>query len=1005
MTVMVNLFSHRTGCPYRHLRQSAGLLLGCLLAGCFLVANVRAQSRFDVWTADNGLPYNGISDLLQTRDGYLWLATNDGLVRYDGVRFTTFNAGNTEGIRSNRFRSLFEDSRGNLWIAMETGGLTLYKDGLFTTYTVKDGLFEERIESMAEDEQGLLIFFLGGRLARYRQGRFMAYTPEPPIRQLTQLIAGDSGTIWYLEPNRLHKANQGSLTTFALPAGVTGVDVRSALQDRQGTLWIGTLQGKLFRFDKDKFVRFPNPHTSFQSSVRHLYEDRNGNLWLATRYRGLYRLSGGKWSHLTVETGLPSDEIYYVREDREGNVWAATGKGLVRFRDEIISAFSTRDGLATNNIYTVLEDRQGTIWLGGWHGLSRYQNGAFKTFRTKEDTFSNLITALCQERSGALWIGTYGDGLKRLKDGQITVYTEKDGLPHNIIHAIYEDRAGRLWIGTTKGLGLFQEGRFRLYTSDDGLAHNQVISIMEDRQGNLWLGTLEGLSRYRDGEFIAYSQTDGMPESTVRTIYEDQSGTLWIGTYDAGLYRLKDGKFTACRAKDGLFNNGVFQILEDARGNFWMSCNLGIYRVSKQQLNDFADGKIKLVDSVSYGKRDGLLNPECNGGYQPAGIRSRDGRLWFPTQEGVAVVEPEAVPVSDIAPPVVIEELLIDNTPAAFRDPVKILLGKESFEIHYTALSFIMAERISFKYKLVGLDTNWVEAGTRRTAYYSHVPPGRYTFLVIAANRDGIWNQQGAALTIEIVPAFWQTWWFQMLVGLSLTVAALQLFRWRISLLKQSHRAQERFSRQLIESQESERKRIANELHDGLGQSLIIIKNRTLMSLNTPDNHDRAMQQMGEISDAASQAINELKEIAHNLRPYQMDYLGLTASLRAMIGQAANSTSIQFTSSIDELDGILSEEANIGIYRIVQESINNIIKHSKATDAYIEIRNLSGVIYITIKDNGRGFISGLSATSESPGEGFGLKGIAERAKILGAKLHIKSVNGRGTDITLEVAQP
>lgn len=1005
-------FTAKADRPYRcaatarqGLPQLARLLFGCLVAGCLLVSDGQAQTRFDVWTADNGLPYNGISDLLQTRDGYLWLATNDGLVRYDGVRFTTFNVGNTQGIRSNRFRSLFEDRMGNLWIALETGGLTLYKDGLFTTYTVKDGLFEERIESIAEDERGVLIFFLNGRLARWSQGRFMAATPEPPIGQVTQLIAGDSGTIWYMERNRLHKVSQGRLTTFALPADVTGAEVRSVLQDRQGRLWIGTFQGKLLRFDKGKFVRFPNPQTSFQSSVRHLLEDRNGNLWVTTRYSGIYRLSGGKWSHLTAQTGLPSNEIYYVREDREGNIWAATGKGLVRFRDEIISAYSMRDGLATNNIYTVLEDRQGTIWLGGWHGLTRYQNGAFKAFRTKADGFSTLVTALCEDRGGALWIGTYGDGLKRLKDGQITTYTEKDGLAHNVVHAVYEDRAGRLWIGTHKGLCLLQDGGFKVYTTGEGLANDRVISILEDRQGNLWLGTLAGLSRYSDGAFVTYSETDGMPESTVRALYEDHSGTLWIGTYDTGLYRFKDGKFTACRTRDGLFNNGVFHILEDARGNFWMSCNLGIYRVSKQQLNDFADGKIKSVDSISYGRRDGLLNPECNGGYQPAGIRSRDGKLWFPTQEGVAVVAPDALPVSAIPPPVVIEELLVDNTPTAFQEAVKILPGTESFEIHYTALSFIMAERIGFKYRLVGLDSNWVEAGTRRTAYYSHVPPGHYQFLVIAANRDGIWNQQGAALTIEIVPPFWQTWWFQTLAGLSILMAASLLVRWRITVLKQSHRAQERFSRQLIESQESERKRIANELHDGLGQSLIIIKNRTLMSLNAPDNHDRAILQMGEICDATSQAINELKEIAHNLRPYQMDYLGLTASLKAMIGQAANSTSIHFTSLIDELDGVLAEEANIGIYRIVQESINNIIKHSKATEAHIEISRIAGLIRITIQDNGRGFLTGLSASSESEMQGFGLKGIAERAKILGAKLYIKSANGRGTDITLEVAQP
>jgi ligand-binding sensor domain-containing protein/signal transduction histidine kinase len=970
----------------------------------FLVPRAVAQSRFDVWTTDNGLPHNEIPDLLQTRDGYLWLATNDGLVRYDGVRFTVFNAGNSPGIRSNRFRRLFEDSKGNLWIATENSGLTLYQDRAFTTFTVRDGLLDDRVECLAEDDGGLLIFFMDGRLARRVEGRFTAYAPDPPIAQVVHLIPGAPGTVWYLDRDRLHKASHGKLTSFALPTGVQGIDVRSVLEDRQGTVWIGTLQGRLFRFDQSRFSCFPDRQSPFPSSLRSLCEDRRGNLWMATVASGAARLSGGKLTRYTTESGFPGNKIYYIREDREGNIWAATNKGLVRFRDEIVTPYSTSDGLAANNIYTVFEDRSGVIWLGGWRGLTRYQDSAFQAFRAKRDPLANLITALYEDRDGALWIGTYGDGLKRLKDGQVSVYGKKEGLSDEVIHAIYEDRAGRLWIGTHKGLCRFEDGRFTVYTAGDELASDQVIALLEDRRGDLWIGTLGGLSRYSKGEFVSYAQADGFPESAVRTIYEDESGAIWIGTYEAGLYRFKDEKFSACTAKEGLFNNGVFQILEDARGNFWMSCNLGIYRVSKQQLNDFADGKIKSVDSVSYGKRDGFLDPECNGGYQPAGVRSRDGRLWFPTQAGVAVVDPEAVPVSRVPPPVVIEELLIDNVPVAVHDAVEILPGKESFDIHYTALSFIMPDRIDFKYRLVGLDTNWVEAGTRRTAYYSHVPPGRYTFLVIAANRDGVWNQEGASLTIEVVPPFWRTWWFTTLAGLSLLFVAFALVRRRFAFLEQAHRAQQRFSRQLIESQEGERKRIAAELHDSLGQSLIIIKNRTLISLNTPEDHDRAIQQMGEISDAASQAIEEMKEIAHNLRPYQMDYLGLTASLKAMVRKAASSTSIGFTTVIDEVDGLLSEEASISLYRIVQESINNIIKHSKATQAQVEIRKGLGAIHVLIQDNGRGFATDKLSFSESEGRGFGLQGIAERAKILGAKLQIKSVSDRGTAITLEVSQ-
>jgi signal transduction histidine kinase len=482
----------------------------------------------------------------------------------------------------------------------------------------------------------------------------------------------------------------------------------------------------------------------------------------------------------------------------------------------------------------------------------------------------------------------------------------------------------------------------------------------------------------------------------VRIIYEDSEGTIWVGTYDQGLVRIKDRKITSYTMKEGLFNNGVFQILEDARENFWISSNLGIYRVSKKELTDYAEGHVKSITSVPYGKRDGMISSECNGGVQPAGVKTLDGKLWFPTQAGVVVVDPDAVPVSAQPPPVMIEEFLINNEPVAFGEVVKISPGTENFEIHYTGLSFIMSERIGFKYKLEGLDRDWVDAGTRRIAYYSHVPPGNYTFKVIAANRDGIWNLEGASIPIRIIPPFWKTWWFVSLSVLTFIALVWVSFRLRIAQLEKERRAQESFSRQLINSQESERQRIAAELHDSLGQHLLIIKNSALLGINVLNGHDRGKEQLSDISETASRAIDEVREISYNLRPYQLDDLGLTKAIEYILAKVASSSKIRFSSELDRIDDVFSPEAEINIYRIVQESLNNIVKHSRAESAKVSIKRDARHIDIIIQDDGRGL------DTEKTNGGFGLKGISERARILGAKYVIHSAAGQGTTITLSL---
>jgi signal transduction histidine kinase len=598
--------------------------------------------------------------------------------------------------------------------------------------------------------------------------------------------------------------------------------------------------------------------------------------------------------------------------------------------------------------------------------------------------------------------------LRQFKDGRFIPFGRDADFKGSAIYAIHQDRGGVYWVGASNGLYRIDGETTTALTTADGLPDNTVQAIKEDRTGRLWFGTLGGLCvRDPDGKFRSFTERDGLASDHVRTIHEDADGVMWIGTYDGGISRFADGKFTNYTVQNGLFNNGAFQILEDGRGNFWMSCNKGIYRTSRSEMNEVAAGRRASITSISYGRSDGMLSIECNGGKQPAGLRARDGRLWFPTQRGVAIVDPSLVETNPLPPPVVIEEGIIDGktvSPRAGGDGVLYVLpGQGGLEIRYTGLSFITPENVQFRYRLAGLDENWVDAGPRRAAFYQYLPPGEYTFQVIAANRDGVWNTVGAQLRIIVQPPFWRTWWFTLLVAAACLALAYLVYRRRVSKLERARVEQAAFSERLIESQEGERKRIAAELHDGLGQNLLVIKNRAMLSLSTPENKERAIEQLDEISSIVSQTIDEVREIAHNLRPFQLDRLGLTKALQSIIRKMRDSSDIRFTAEIEPIDDLFSKEAEINLYRIVQESLNNIVKHSNATAASLSVKRDARGVVIRVEDNGKGF--DRAAHPVGGKNGFGLTSISERARILGGKETIRSAPQEGTTILLEIALP
>lgn len=989
-----------------HRTRSVMLVLGWCALIALRASGDPTRYRFNVWTTENGLPQNSVRAILQTRDGYLWLATLDGLVRYDGVRFTIFNTVNSSGLKSNRISRLFEDDDGTLWVGTEDSGVICYHQGSFTTYTTRDGLPNNAIWGIQDDGAGGVIVATAGGVARWRSGQFTPFVSDAPMPVSGIGYHGQTRLLWYTDASTLHVLKHGKPLAFKPQDGLASLKVVSMYEDRQGALWIGTSDTGLCRFKDGRFQVFTQKDGLPASEIIAFFEDREGALWIGTGSKGLVRFKDGQFKTYTTADGLSENIVLSIYEDREGNIWVGTlNGGLNRLNKQLIMTLSTKDGLAANNIYPIFEDHAGDIWIGNWEmGLSRYSQGKLTRYKNEDAPPGKVVTAIAEDREGRIWIGEYG-GVSYFKDGKFIPFLLPIGLQKGaLISAIYQDREGAMWFGSDQGLRRYKDGALQVYTTADGLAGNDVRAITEDRQGNLWAGTFSGLTRLKDGVLTSYTTRDGMGGNYVRALYEDAEGVVWIGTYDGGLTRFKDGRFTAYTTREGLFNNGVFQILEDGRGNFWMSCNLGIYRVSRQQLTDFAEGKLRAITCIPYGRQDGMLNIECNGGMQSAGIRTRDGKLWFPTQEGVAIIDPASVPLNSEPPPVILEEILVDRVATDWQhgaDRFEVGPDRESIEIHYTGLSFIKPEYVSFRYRLEGLDHDWVDAGTRRAVYYSHLPPGDYTFQVIAANSDGVWNTTGASIQIRVIPPFWRTWWFAGLAVMAALAIAFAINERRLARLKKAHAAQEAFSRQLIASQEQERKRIAAELHDSLGQNLLIIKNWALLGLSATDESAGGKQELHEISDTVSQSIDEVREIAYNLRPYQLDEIGLTRTVQAMLRKVASASGIHFSVELDPVDGLFSKEDEINFYRILQECVNNIVKHAQATVATVTIRREAQMIAVTIEDNGKGFA--VDAPPAAAGKkGFGLTGIAERARMLGGQQLIHSTAGQGTVVSLMI---
>jgi len=773
-----------------------------VLAGVLATVSSRAldprkaltQYSHDNWQSDRGLPQNAVKVIVQSPDGYLWCATQEGLVRFDGVHFTVFDKWNTPAIRSNNVRALCLARSGALWIGTN-GGLLRMKEGVFTAYTTRDGLIYDNVTSICETRDGSIwAGTYGGGLSRLKDGRFTNYTVKEGLTHNSVLVLFEdrSGTLWIgTNGGGICRFREGRFSgldeTLSLPNPV----VYAITQTRDGALWVGTYGGGLCRILDHRMDIYTTRNGLSNDRVLGLYQDEDANLWIATFGGGICRYAEGRWDALTTSSGLPYNVVWCFFEDREGNLWVGLdGGGLYRMSDGSFTTFSSQEGLSNDFAIGVYEAGSGDLWIttnGG--GINLMRHGRITAITTKEGLPNDLIRSICEDSNGGLWIGTDGGGAARIADGRLSIFDTTDGLSSNRVIAVKSDRMGNLWAGTNGGgLNRIRDGAVKVYQEGSGSAA-MVNLIFEDKAGRLWIGSYGGGLSILEGEhLVGFSGQDAIGKAIVSHILEDPDGTFWLGTIGSGLLRLRNGVVTRFTKRDGLFDDVAYEVLDDGLGYLWMSGNKGVFRVARQELETFAQGRSKPLKCDSYGEADGMKSAECNGGFVPAGTRTRDGRLWFPTMRGVSVVDPSRLVSNKLAPPVLVERVVVNGADSDLSRPVILPPGRNRVEVHYTGLSFVAPSKVKFRYLLDGYESAWVEADTRRIAYYTNIPPGKYSFRVMACNNDGVWNEAGASLVLVQRPRFYQTWWFYGLCVILLLVAGPGLYLARVRRLSARQR-------------------------------------------------------------------------------------------------------------------------------------------------------------------------------------------------------------------------
>ncbi len=1023
-----------------------GMMFGPTDRGVCQTRPVSEDFSIKTWDTEENLSGSTVTAIAQTPDGYLWVGTYEGLTRFDGVSSVTFDSLNKPELGHSRIQGLYVDARGTLWINTYRGGLTSYQDGVFHREWPDQNAFDYHTTMVSSSwNQATFVTQFGDVLEHALPGtNWTTLIPPPNSRPIWQCV-DSAGTLWFVSRDgRILRVLEGHFEELPDDGGLGSNRVATLASDPKGNVWAGadneialwdgehfvnmtptnmapgekisptslfpTSRGEVWVLDNDRLReeigrRWVNEAVAWRgllgpASGRTMgwHEDHGGGIWFNQYGNGVFYISpDGRFQRFTVDNGLAGNRVGAWFQDREGGIWLGMDRGgLARLSQRNFQVIGAREGQPESPALSVCQDSNDTVWIGAsGGGLSSYKDGRLKSYTVGSAVSENNVFSIYPQDNGSLWLSA-GDGedLYQFHDNQL----QRSSLGVHGVKSLLVDQAGRLWAGTKINVGWYTAASRRVFGPADGVAETPVRALAEGADGVIWAGSDDG-TLYRCGEtnVQAFRPDDALGPRPVWSLLADPDGTIWAGTFRGGLLRFKDGKFTRFAPKQGL-PDVITQILEDQKGRLWLGTHQGICFVEKSALELCAEGKLDSVDVIRH--LTGLPTLECSDGYQPSCWNSRDGRLWFTTAKGAIAVDPAQMNSYSLPPPVVIESLMVDGqaTPLA-NGKIVVPPGHEQYEIHFTALNFDAPDQSRFRYRMEGLDKNWVDADTRRIANYGHLPPNHYHFQVIACNSDAVWNRTGASLDFTVEPYFYQTRWFVALVsvlGLISVVLAVRKFATRKYRQALASLAQQN-------AIERDRARIAKDIHDDIGAGLTQI---TLLSELGRREPEQAGAQLGRISDAARDMTRAMDEIVWAIDPQRdtlaslMDYISAYAEdfLRA----AGVRCRMDFPTSLPAMP--IDAELRYNLFLAIKETLNNIVKHAQATEVRLHLSLDSRGFTLVVQDDGHGFQTNGKAAStvDRHNSGHGLSNLRKRLESVGGQCTMQSSPGTGTRIEMTV---
>jgi signal transduction histidine kinase/ligand-binding sensor domain-containing protein len=995
-------------------------IFGAWFGVCLTVLPAWGGGRYcvvDGWGTGEGLlPQSSIISMAQTRDGYLWLGTRNGMARFDGVHFTVFDESTTPNLSSIQTVKLFEDSRSNLWIGTETAGAMLVTNGQILKLLLGEGRHEGHLVSICEDSVGAVWMLTeDAELGRYWQGNVDVWNFG--VDNLTigrSVIAEKSGTVWVGTDHSLVGIDAAKVQGRTLPekarASVGELDLLLAsrnggywrLADGVITKWSGT--------DPERNLG-PYPWNAGPDQVRAACEDWDGNLIVGTG-QGVFWFDGESHAiRICTTNGLANDSVLSMVADREGNLWVGMDGGgptqhpLNRVTRSIFSLLDSSAGL---DVQSICEDSKGGLWFSPKdhdHDFCYLKDGVTRNVGSVFGSLKFNPKAVLVDDQDRVWAATMGVNLLLLQGSEFAP-APGVGLLNRWVSALYQGHDGRLWVGTQGGLGCWDGASWRIFTTNNGLSGNIVRAIADDTNGDVWIGTEHGgVDLLHNGQVTCFQRTNGCPSDNISCLCLDSNGVLWVGTIGNGLARLAHGQWKHYTTQNGLSGNSIDYIIDDGAGFLWVGSNAGLMRLSKKELGDFDPDRPGFLSCRSYDQKDGLPATECTYGSQPAACRTRVGLLWFPTIAGMVSVNPSEIQPNTNPPPVVIESVYIDQQPQntnGLRAPslksVTVPAGRENLEIHFTSLDLAAADRAIFQYRLEGYQTtNWTLAGKDRLVRYLNLPHGHYQFQVRARNEDGFWNTEGASLNVIVLPPFWETWWFRAGVG----AALLGIIIGAVHFISTQKLQQQLADMRQQQALEKERARIARDIHDQVGASLTQLSLLGEMVQADKDHPNEAEDHARQISQTARETARELDEIVWTVNPSNDTLDGLVNYIckNAQEYLAVAGLRYRVDMPADLPPAAISPEARHNVFLAAKEAVTNVVRHARASEAWLRLRLESQRFTLEIEDNGRG---PGGKDEKAAASRNGLRNMRRRMEDVGGEFFIGQGSRGGTLVRLTV---